>query len=105
MKTSVLSVILVVLGLRKGLIWPHRFEKFSPIIKEMGLAMILGHCDFILNITRYQRENLPIIGIFPVVLHMGTSNTRGPGCLINNLTGGIKLFKGRNVITNEIAPL
>ena len=49
-KTSVLTVVLVVLGVRKGLIWPHRFDMFSPVIEEMGLLIILCHRDFNLTI-------------------------------------------------------
>ena len=78
---------------------------FSPVIKEMGLPLILGHLDFILTFISSLRENFPILRVFPVICQMGTPNTRGPGCLINNPIGWIRLFKGRRVITNEIAPL
>ena len=88
-KTSVLTVVLVVLGVRKGLIWPHRFDMFSPVIEEMGLLIILCHRDFILT---FYLENLPVVGVFPVVRQMGTPNTRGLGYLIINPKGWIQLF-------------
>ena len=87
--SSVLTVVLVVLGVTKGLIWPHRFDIFSPVIEEMGLLIILCHRDFILTIYH---QHLPILGVFPVVRQMGTPNTRDTGCLINNPKGWIQLF-------------
>ena len=88
-KTSVLTVVLVVLGVTKGLIWPHRFDIFSPVIEEMGLLIILCHRDFILTLYL---QNLPILGVFSVVRQIGTPNIRGLGCFINNPIGWIELF-------------